>query len=236
MQIGLPFVILFIPITWIYLTWFHGVTGTFSGSDTLIKGQLRLLGKPSAAEVRVLAVFVLTGLGWVFRKDLVFGPVSVTGWSSILGVSDMVHDSTVAVVAAIALFLIPAGYRDAENPGFRRLITWPEAQSVPLEVVLIVGGGYAVAKSFTQTGLADRLGIQLAFVGALPMALIIVLVILFMTFVTEINSNTATANIFLPVLATMPIAGQMHPFLLLIPATFACSCAFMLPSGLARML
>ena len=76
-----------------------------------------------------------------------------------------------------------------------------------------------MAKSFTQTGLADWLGIQLAFVGALPMALIIVLVILFMTFVTEINSNTATANIFLPVLATMAIAGQMHPFLLMILAT-----------------
>ena len=79
MQIGLPFVILFIPITWLFLTWFHGVTGTFSGSNELITDQLRSLGKPTAAEVRVLAVFVLTGLGWVFRKDLVFGPVSVTG-------------------------------------------------------------------------------------------------------------------------------------------------------------
>jgi sodium-dependent dicarboxylate transporter 2/3/5 len=232
MQIGLPFVILFIPITWLFLTWFHGVTGTFSGSDTLITDQLKSLGKPTTAELRVLAVFILTGLGWVFRKDLIFGPVSVTGWSSMLGVANMVHDSTVAVIAAIALFLIPAGYRGGGNPGLsRRLITWPEAQSVPWGVVLIVGGGYAVAKSFTQTGLADWLGIQLAFVGALPMALIIVLVILFMTFITEINSNTATANIFLPVLATMAIAGQMHPFLLMIPATFACSCAFMLPSG-----
>jgi sodium-dependent dicarboxylate transporter 2/3/5 len=231
MQIGLPFVILFIPITWLFLTWFHGVTGTFSGSNELITDQLRSLGKPTAAEVRVLAVFVLTGLGWVFRKDLVFGPVSVTGWGSMLGVANMVHDSTVAVVAAIALFLIPAGYRGGDPGLSRRLITWPEAQSVPWGVVLIVGGGYAIAKSFTQTGLADWLGIHLAFVGALPMALIIVLVILFVTFITEINSNTATANIFLPVLAMMAIAGQMHPFLLMIPATFACSCAFMLPSG-----
>ena len=63
------------------------------------------------------------------------------------------------------------------------------------------------------------------------LVLIIVLVILFMTFITEINSNTATANIFLPVLASMAVAGKMHPFLLMIPATFACSCAFMLPSG-----
>jgi sodium-dependent dicarboxylate transporter 2/3/5 len=229
MQVGLPFVILFIPITWVYLTWFHNVTGTFAGSSEVIGTELRALGKPSTAEVRVFVLFVLTGLGWVFRKDLIFGVITIPGWSTLLGVSDMVHDATVAVLAAIALFLIPAG-SDRQN-GSRRLITWPEAQSVPWGVVLIVGGGYAIAKSFTQTGLADWLGIQLAFIGVLPMAAIIILVILFMTFITEINSNTATANIFLPVLATMAIAGNMHPFLLMIPATFACSCAFMLPSG-----
>jgi solute carrier family 13 (sodium-dependent dicarboxylate transporter), member 2/3/5 len=228
MQIGLPFVILFIPITWLYLTWFHGIKGQFSGSRELITNELNALGKPSPAEKRVMTVFVLTGLGWIFRKDLLFGPVTLTGWSSLLGVENMVHDATVAVLAAIALFLIPAGPLATAK---RRLITWPEAQSVPWGVVLIVGGGYAIAKSFTQTGLADWLGVQLAFIGVLPMALIIILVILFMTFVTEINSNTATANIFLPVLATMAVAGQMHPFLLMIPATFACSCAFMLPSG-----
>ena len=228
MQVGLPFVILFIPVTWLYLTWFHGVHGTFSGSDAVIGGELRALGKPSSAEIRVMVIFVLTGLGWVFRKDLLFGPITITGWSTLLGVSDMVHDSTVAILAAIALFLIPAGGSKLDS---RPLITWQEAQSVPWGVVLIVGGGYAIAMSFAQTGLADWLGVQLAFIGALPLVLIIVLVILFMTFITEINSNTATANIFLPVLASMAVAGKMHPFLLMIPATFACSCAFMLPSG-----
>lgn len=228
MQIGLPFVFLFIPITWIYLTWFHGIAGEFSGSRDLLAQELNALGKPSPAEKRVMVVFLLTGLGWIFRKDLVFGAVTIPGWSAMLGVEDTVHDATVAVLAAIALFLIPAG---PIGGSARRLITWPEAQSVPWGVPLIVGGGYSIAKSFTESGLADWLGVQLAFIGVLPMALIIILVILFMTFITEINSNTATANIFLPVLATMAIAGEMHPFLLMIPATFACSCAFMLPSG-----
>lgn len=228
MQVGLPFVILFIPITWYFLTWFHKVEGTFAGSDEIIGAELKALGRPSTAEKRVMAIFVLTGLGWILRKDLLLGPVTLTGWSTLLGVSDMVHDSTVAVLAAIALFLISTGGKGRES---RPLITWPEAQSVPWGVVLIVGGGYAIAKSFVETGLADWLGIQLAFIGTLPLVLIIVLVILFMTFITEINSNTATANIFLPVLAAMAVAGKMHPFLLMIPATFACSCAFMLPSG-----
>ncbi len=226
MQIGIPFVIVFLPITWLYLAWFHGIEGTFAGSDEVIQSELSGLGRMSRAEQRVLAVFILTGLGWIFRKDLVFGALHVPGWSTVLGVGDVVHDSTVSVLAAILLFLIPAEKSDG-----RRLITWPEAQSVPWGVVLIVGGGYAIAKSFASTGLADWLGVQLAFIGVLPLAVIILLVILFMTFITEINSNTATANIFLPVLATMAIAGKMHPFLLMIPATFACSCAFMLPSG-----
>ena len=229
MQIGIPFVIVFLPITWFYLTWFHGIEGTFVGSDEVISTELSGLGRMSQAEHRVLTVFILTGLGWVLRKDLVFGALQIPGWSTLLGVGDQVHDSTVAVLAAILLFLIPAGKGSSGEE--RRLITWPEAQSVPWGVVLIVGGGYAIAKSFASTGLADWLGVQLAFIGVLPLALIILLVILFMTFITEINSNTATANIFLPVLATMAIAGKMHPFLLMIPATFACSCAFMLPSG-----
>lgn len=226
MMIGLPFVILFLPITWLYLTWFHKVKGEFPGSSEVLANELRSLGPTSTAEKRVLLVFFLTGLGWIFRRDLILGPMTVPGWSTLLGDPNMVHDATVAVLAAVSLFLIPTGGKES-----RKLITWEEAESVPWGIVYIVGGGYAIAKSFTQTGLADWLGVQLAFIGAFPLALIIVLVILFMTFITEINSNTATANIFLPVLATMAIAGDMHPFLLMIPATFACSCAFMLPSG-----
>ncbi|NIP24397.1 MAG: hypothetical protein GWO38_11395, partial [Phycisphaerae bacterium] len=101
----------------------------------------------------------------------------------------------------------------------------------PWGVVLIVGGGYAIAESFAKTGLADWIGKELAFVSALPIFLVLLTIVLFMTFLTEINSNTATANIFLPILATMAVAGQAHPFLLMIPGTIACSCAFMLPSG-----
>jgi sodium-dependent dicarboxylate transporter 2/3/5 len=149
----------------------------------------------------------------------------VPGWSGALGVSDLVHDATVAVAAATALFIVPSG-----KPG-KRLLDWEAAQTVPWGVAMIVVGGYAIARSFAETGLAAWLGHELAFIGALPLPVIVLLVVLFMTFITEINSNTATASIFLPVLATMAAAGHMHPFLLMIPATFACSCAFMLPSG-----
>jgi len=123
------------------------------------------------------------------------------------------------------MFLIPSG------EGQKRLLDWKSAESVPWGVPLIVGGGYSIAKGFSETGLATWIGNELSFISVLPIFLILLLVVLFMTFITEVNSNTATANIFLPVLATMAIAGQSHPFLLMIPGTFACSCAFMLPSG-----
>ena len=105
-----------------------------------------------------------------------------------------------------------------------------------ITLVLIDHLGRALRKDLilgpvTIDGWITMLGVQLALIGALPLSLPIVLVILFMTFITEINSNTATATIFLPVLATMALAGGTHPLLLMIPATFACSCAFMLPSG-----
>jgi sodium-dependent dicarboxylate transporter 2/3/5 len=225
MQIGLPFVVVLLPITWLYLTRSFGVQGRFEGSERMIAGQLEALGPMSTGERRVLAIFVLTGLGWIFRRDLTIGGFTVPGWAATLGIGDHVHDATVAVTAATLLFLLPSG-----QPG-KRLLDWEAAQTVPWGVAMIVGGGYAIAKSFAATGLAAWLGQELSFISALPLPLIVLLVVLFMTFLTEINSNTATASIFLPVLATMATAGKIHPFLLMVPATFACSCAFMLPSG-----
>ena len=96
---------------------------------------------------------------------------------------------------------------------------------------MIVGGGYAIAESFNKTGLATFMASRLSFISEYPSILVLIIVITFIIFITEINSNTATANIFLPVLASMAIAAQMNPLLLMIPATFACSFSFMLPSG-----
>ena len=225
MLIGIPLVIIFLPITWLYLVKYHHIEGNFSGSEEVIQKEVDALGTMSKAEKRVLVIFILTALGWIFRRGFTIDQTVIPGWAALLGVEDMVHDSTIAVVAALAMFLIPTG------EGQKRLLDWQSAESVPWGVPLIVGGGYSIAKGFSETGLATWIGNELAFISILPLFVILLLVVLFMTFITEINSNTATANIFLPVLATMAVAGQAHPFLLMIPATFACSCAFMLPSG-----
>jgi sodium-dependent dicarboxylate transporter 2/3/5 len=98
-------------------------------------------------------------------------------------------------------------------------------------VVLIVGGGYALADGFTKSGLADWMGMKLTLIENFPVLLLVMAVVIILTLLTEITSNTATTNIFLPILATMAIASQIHPYLIMIPGTIACSCAFMLPSG-----
>ena len=228
MKIGVPIVIVLIPIIWFYIIKYFKINGTFEGSKEIIEAEIISLGKISTYEKRVFMVFLFTAVGWIFRKDLDLGAFVFPGWSSILGVKEYVHDSTVAIIAALLLFIIPSGKKDSES---KTLLNWKSAASVPWGVVMIVGGGYAIADSFKQTGLADYLGNALSFISVYPPIIILVIVITLMIFITEINSNTATANIFLPVLATMAIAGSINPYLLMIPATFACSFSFMLPSG-----
>lgn len=225
MKIGIPVVLVFLPVTWWYISKFYKIKGDFSGSNEVIDEEMKVLGKMKPGEKKVLIIFVLTALGWVFRKDFEFGDTVISGWSSLLGVEDYVHDSTVAMVSAMLLFSLPS-YKNGP-----RLLDWASASKVPWGVVMIVGGGYAIAESFSATGLAEWIGNGFSFISGLPLLLILVIVVGFMVFLTEINSNTATSNIFLPILGTMAIAGQINPLLLMVPATFACSFSFMLPSG-----
>jgi solute carrier family 13 (sodium-dependent dicarboxylate transporter), member 2/3/5 len=228
MKLGTPIVIIILPIVWIYLTKYFKISGNFAGSKEIINQEIKVIGKIKVMEKRVLAVFVFTALGWIFRRDIELGNFVIPGWSSLLGIKDYVHDSTVAIFAALLLFALPSGKIKSSQ---KRLLDWESASKVPWGVVMIVGGGYAIADSFNHTGLAGFLGSKMSFISTYPTIIILVIVIFIMIFITEINSNTATANIFLPVLAAMAIAGQMNPLLLMIPATFACSFSFMLPSG-----
>jgi len=229
MKLGTPIVIIILPIIWFYVTKYFKIHGHFAGSKEIIQSEIKAMGKLTTMEKRVFYVFVFTALGWIFRRDIELENFIIPGWSSLLGIKDMVHDSTVAIIAALLLFSIPSGKSKYSEP--KRLLDWDSASKVPWGVVMIVGGGYAIADSFNHTGLAEYLGSQLSFISEYPMLMILIIVITLMIFITEINSNTATANIFLPVLAAMAIAGNINPILIMVPATFACSFSFMLPSG-----
>lgn len=224
LKIGVPIVIIFIPVFWYFIVGYLKVKGNLSNNLTVIKDELKVLGSPTTGEKRVLYIGIVTVLSWVFKDDLDFDSFSIPGWTTLLNLQDHIHDSTIAMGSALLLFILPANKE-------RRLITWKEASQIPWGVVMIVGGGYAMAASFESTGLADWLGEQLAFISDYPFFIILVAVIAFVLMFTEFNSNTASANILLPVLASMALAAEVNPLLIMIPATLACSCAFMMPAA-----
>ncbi len=224
LKIGVPILIVFLPIFCFYLIRYFDVKGNLSQNDMTIKDELKALGKITNGERRVIYICLLAIFGWVFRDDLIFGKLVIPGWATLLGLGDYVHDSTVAIAAAMLLFMLPANKE-------KRLLDWKAASQVPWGVAMIVGGGYAIAAGFESTGLADWLGHQLVFISNYPFLIVLIIVIGFVMIFTEFNSNTATANILLPVLASMAVAAAINPLLLLIPATVASSLGFMMPAG-----
>ncbi len=207
------------------------------------KIQLREQGKATAAEWRVGLLFAFTALLWIFRDPLIIdGKTLIIGWPQLvtqivawfgLDVSYLaknVADSTIAVFMASLLFVLPGNGSAKNRP---RLLTWQEAQNgIPWGMLLLFGGGFAMADAFVETKLATWLGGNITgwLAGHSPLGMTFMVCTL-VTILTEFTSNTATANMLLPILAAVAVQLQMDPRLLLIPATVSASCGFMMPVG-----
>jgi solute carrier family 13 (sodium-dependent dicarboxylate transporter), member 2/3/5 len=186
------------------------------------------LGPISFEEKVVLGVFAATALLWVFRVDLELGIATIPGWSRLVPYPHLIDDGTVAIMMASVLFFIPARSGDGKERG-ERLMGPDVIPRLPWDIVLLFGGGFVLAAGFQQTGLAQIIGGQFAAVGDLPPFVMILLVCLMLTFLTELTSNTATTEMILPILAAIGVATQTNPLALMIPATISASCAFMMP-------
>lgn len=224
LKMGFPVMIIFLPLVWIYLVKYFHISGRLVQNANERKQALKNLGKMTTGEKGVLFIFLLAVFGWVFKDGFEFGNLIIPGWGKLFRLDSYIHDSTVAMVCAILLFILPDGKG-------KPLIDWKQASQIPWGVAMIVGGGFALAESFKTTGLAEWIGNQLYFINALPPLIVLILVLVFIMVFTEFNPNTATVNIFLPVLASMGIAAKTNPLLLMIPATIASSFAFMMPVG-----
>jgi sodium-dependent dicarboxylate transporter 2/3/5 len=226
LSFGIPFVLVFLPIVWILLTrvLFPVKARTIKGAGEVIAEELSKLGTMNAGEKWTLTVFVLTALGWMFRKDIDIGLFIIPGWAELLGMGTYVHDSTVAIAGALLLFIIPANRSTGE-----RVLDWNWASRIPWGILLLFGGGFALAKSFSTTGLSGWIGGNLGKIVDLPPFFTIMGLCFMMTFLTELTSNTAVTTIMMPVLAATAISSGVHPFLFMIPAAMSASCAFMLP-------
>lgn len=192
-----------------------------------LKQEIEAMGKLSPQQKRVLTVFLATAFLWIFRRDIALGALTIPGWADLIGLGDQIQDSTIAIAMAVLLFIIP-GERNGES-GKSHLLVLRDFGKIPWDILLLFGGGFALAEGIQSTGLADYLAQSLRFISHFPLPLLLLVICLSITFLTEITSNTAVATTFLPVLATFTAHTDIPPLVLMLPATIAASCAFMLP-------
>lgn len=215
MTIGLPVVLIMLPLAWLLLTRITCPVARrpIPGADEVIKAEIEALGPMSIEEKRVLVIFVLTALSWIFR------PLIITAFPGV-GLTD----SGIALLGALSLFIVPTGKGSGTS-----LMTWPLAVSLPWGVLLLFGGGLSLAGAISKSGLADTIGGGLAGLEGFSTIFLIAAVTTLIVFLTEITSNTATTAVFLPIVATVAVSAGVAPLELIIPVALAASCAFMMP-------
>lgn len=209
---GVPIVLLGVPLAAVIINRVLVVPTTPLDREAVLAS----IGAPGALTVferRLIPVLVALVTAWVALPLL----APVIGFTSP-------DDGIIAIVAASLLFILPAG-----NGG--PMLDWPDTARAPWDIILMFGGGLALAAAITDTGLAKWLGLQLQALGGLPVWALALLLTALVVLVTEFASNVATASGFLPVVAGVVLATGVDPLLLAVPAAFAASWGFMLPSG-----
>jgi sodium-dependent dicarboxylate transporter 2/3/5 len=220
MSIGLPVVVIFLPTAWYLLTkkiYPLEVTST-PGLAQHAREELRQLGRMSRGERATMLVFSFAVMLWIFRPLIV--AIEVFGGTPFSELSD----AGVAMLAALLLFAWPVNMKEHEY-----VMSWKEMKDLPWGVLILFGGGLALAAAIEGNGLAQYIGSQLSGLTIFPTIAVIGGVVLVIIFLTELTSNTATTAAFLPILAGIaPVLG-IESTELLIPAAIAASCAFMMP-------
>jgi len=216
MKLGMPVSICMLTIVWVVLTKImYPMNDADSDSDHArdhIRQELAEMGPMSGEEKKVASLFFMVALCWILRG--LFTPE----WLSF------VSDPAIAICGAFLLFIIPA---DKKQGGF--ILDWDTAKTIPWDIIILMGGGFALAAGFSGSGLTEWLANQLTILQGVHFFVLIIVVVLFVTFLTEMTSNAATATLFIPVMGALAISMDLHPFALMVPAALGASMAFMLP-------
>jgi sodium-dependent dicarboxylate transporter 2/3/5 len=220
MMFGVPLVLVFVPIAWWVLSHrIYPVGSVHIGeiSDTL--SDLRDgLGPMDRAEKLTLAIFGLTAMSWICRPLL--NQMYIGGFQPLAGLTD----SGIAVLAALTLFIVPVKLKQGLF-----LMNWEHAVRLPWGILILFGGGLSLAGALDSTGFSEFLGSRAIVLQALPAVVVVALVITMIIFLTELTSNTATTATLIPIMFAVAGGLGLDPYLLVIPAGIAASCAFMLP-------
>jgi solute carrier family 13 (sodium-dependent dicarboxylate transporter), member 2/3/5 len=222
MGVGLPVTVIMLPITWLLLTRLLFPPGELHGdASSVIETERAALGRPDRGERLTAIVFVLTALAWVMRSEKTIGGVTIPGIQTL---SPNVRDSTIAMTAAVVLFILPANWRRGEF-----VLDWKTAKKIPWGVLVLFGGGLSLARAMDQSGLAAWIGSVVGTLDAVPMIVIVGFVATLVVFLTELTSNVATTSMAMPVMAGAAVGLGIAPLELMTTAALAASMAFMLP-------
>ena len=211
-KFGFPISLILLFLCWKYLTGiaFKFEQKSFPGGIKEIKKQLQKIGTISYEEKLVALIFTLTAIAWVTRDILKL-------------IIPVIDDTIIVMISALIIFLLPT------NDKKRRLINWEEASKLPWGILLLFGGGMALASGFKESSLALWIGTQMTLLDGINLFLLVFILIASVNFLTEITSNLATTAMLLPILYPMAMTIDVHPFILMVSAAVAASCAFMLP-------
>jgi sodium-dependent dicarboxylate transporter 2/3/5 len=214
MKVGFPLAVVMLFITWFLLVKvvFPSEIKHLPGGKEAIYREIQLLGKMTKEEKMVLTIFVSVATLWILRGFIKIDALS------------MVADSTIAIGGAVLLFILPSDIKKREF-----LLDWDTAVKIPWDILLLFGGGFALATGFSDTGLTNFMATRLTILEGTSIFLIIPVIAAMIIFLTELTSNTATNSIMLPIMAALAGAMSLHPFGLMITTTLAASFAFMLP-------
>ncbi|MBI1339885.1 DASS family sodium-coupled anion symporter [bacterium] len=227
MGLGVPVVLLMVPAAWLVVT--RGSQRIdpaliTSGGKQIVRKAIADLGPITAPEARVAILFAFIASLWVLREPLT--GVEVLGVKPLGGLTDHV----IAILGAVLCFMIPSGSRTERGTA---LLQWEVAESIPWGALILFGGGLSLAAAISSTGLADWLGASFSWVTTLSAFLIVLVMVGFVIFATEMTSNVATATTVMPIVGALAAAGGVDPILLAAPVAMAASCAFMLPLATA---
>lgn len=214
MLLGVPLAMTMLLLCWIWLTKiaFNLQQAPLSDTRHLFQQELQQLGSITPAEKRVLAIFLFAAISWISRSFV----QKLTGWP--------LDDTIIALIAASLLFIVPISWKSGQ-----RLLLWEDTKKLPWGILLLFGGGLALASQIQNSGLADFIARQVGGLDGLSIVLLVVLVTSMIIFLTEVTSNTATAAGFLPLLGPVALALDTSVAMLVVPAALAASCAFMMP-------
>ena len=217
MLFALPFSMVLLAIAWFYLVSFGNPLPkkfNLTEAKSVIQDQIVSLGKITYEEKSVLVVFGLVCFCWITRSFLIAPYIPA------------LDDTIIALLGVLLLLLLPSSGKNGEKG---RILDWHTAEQIPWGVLILFGGGLALAEGFKETGLSDWVGQHLSLIEGVGFFILLLIVIAAVNFLTEVTSNVATASMLLPILASVAIKLDVHPFGLMVGATLAASCAFMLP-------